>query len=174
MKDRLLDWVYYAGEWALIRWAAREGPRGLIRVVFRIPVWLYRIGLGGLVGHNVLILAARGRRSGKVHVTAMRYEYDSAMDTFHVLSGWAGQTDWYRNVRQDRRVGVAVGRRRLLSTASLLPVEGAIPVIRSYLRRNPLGPRTIRIETGIGYDGTEEALLVIAAHYPAVALRPDD
>jgi deazaflavin-dependent oxidoreductase (nitroreductase family) len=169
-QRRAGDLVYYAGEYVVIGLAARRAPRGLVRRLFRIPVWCYRHGLGRVVGGQVLALATRGRRSGRIHVNAMRYEHDPRTDTYFVLSGWDGATDWYRNVRADPAVGVAVGRRRFRSTASLLSSEEGVAVLRSYLARNPFAAATIRKETGIEFDGRSETLLAIARRYPAVAL----
>lgn len=172
LKDRVLDWVYYAVEYFMIRFVGQDGPRGLIRWILRIPVWLHQIGLGSLAAHNLLVITTRGRKTGRVHLNAMRYEHDRATDTFYVLSGWGGRTDWYRNVRHDQQVFVAVGRRRFPCTATLLPAEDTIAVLHTYLNRNPFGVGTIRIETGITYDGEDEIPLSIASYYPAVAFRP--
>ncbi len=168
---RFGDLAYYAGEYLIIGLAARRVPSGVVRALFRIPVWCYRNGLGGLVGGQVLALATRGRRSGRVHVNAMRYEHDPRSDTFYVVSGWDGKTDWYRNVAADPRVGVAVGRRRFRCTATVLGVDDGAAVLGSYLRRNPFAAATIRKETGIAYDGRGETLGAIAGRYPAIALR---
>ncbi len=39
-------------------------PRGLARIGFRIPIILYRLGLGGLLGTRFLLLTHTGRKSG--------------------------------------------------------------------------------------------------------------
>jgi len=169
-RRRAGDLLYYSGEYLVIGLAARRAPSGVVRRLFRIPVWCYRHGLDRVVGGQVLALATAGRRSGRVHVNAMRYEHDQRSDTYFVLSGWDGATDWFRNVRADPRVGVAVGRRRFRCSASLLTPEAGTAVLRSYLARNPFAAATIRKETGISFDGRPETLLAIARRYPAVAL----
>jgi deazaflavin-dependent oxidoreductase (nitroreductase family) len=168
---RVQDLVYYAGEYVLIGLVGPTGPRRLMRRVFRAPILLYRCGLGPLVGHNVLILRTVGRQTGRAHHTAMRFEYDPKTDTFYVLSGWRGRTDWYRNVSRDRRVEVRVGTRRFVTLAELLPPEASEPVLRSYLARNPMAIGTIRKETGTRIAAPED-LSTVVHHYPAVALRP--
>ena len=41
-----------------------EPPQGCSRLLFRAPVWLYRLGLGGLFGKRMLLLNHTGRKSG--------------------------------------------------------------------------------------------------------------
>jgi deazaflavin-dependent oxidoreductase (nitroreductase family) len=172
---RFQELVYYSGEYLTIGLVVRWGPRGVARWFFRIPVGLYRAGLGWLVGHVVLVVTTRGRRTGRPHANATRYEQDPGTDTYFVLSGWEGRTDWYRNATRDPRVHLRVGSRSFWTIAEPLDADGAGRVLRMYLARNPFGARTIRRETGVAFDGSDERLREIASHYPAVALRgPQD
>jgi deazaflavin-dependent oxidoreductase (nitroreductase family) len=167
---RFQELIYYSGECLTIELAARRRPRGAVRWFFRLPVGLYRSGFGWLVSHVVIVVTTRGRRTGKPHANAMRYEHDSLTDTYFVLSGWEGRTDWYRNAVNDSRVHVRVGTRSFWTVAKPLDAEGVRRVLRTYLARNPFAVRTIRRETGVAYDGSEERLREIASHYPAMAL----
>jgi len=169
----LQDLGYYAGEYLLIGLVGPEGPGRIVRRVFRIPIFLYRAGLGPLIGHNVLVLRTTGRRTARSHLTAMRYEHDPDSDTFYVLSGWKGRTDWYQNVRRSSRVQVRVRNRQFPAVAQLLPIDDSAAVRRRYLDRNPFAVGTIRKETSIACDGSQAGLRAVAVHYSAVALRPD-
>jgi deazaflavin-dependent oxidoreductase (nitroreductase family) len=169
---RIQDLVYYSGEYVLIGFVGQSGPRRLVRRLFRIPIMVYRYGLGPVIGHNVLVLHTTGRRSGRPHATAMRYEYNSDSDTYCVLSGWQGNTDWYRNVSRNNQVDVHVGTRRFTARAELLPSDATVAILRVYVARNPLAIATIRKETGIDCGDDLTGLSKVARHFPAVALRP--
>jgi deazaflavin-dependent oxidoreductase (nitroreductase family) len=84
-------------------------PRGLVRLVFRLPIWFYRLGLGGLLGTRFLLLTHTGRRSGLPRRTVLEViRYDRESETFVVAAGFGPGSDWYRNVRRDPR-GTAQG-----------------------------------------------------------------
>ena len=40
-------------------------PRGLKAIPWRMPIWIYRLGLGGLMGKKLLLLYHIGRKSGE-------------------------------------------------------------------------------------------------------------
>jgi hypothetical protein len=40
-------------------------------VAFRLPIHLYRLDLGWLLGHRVLLLSHRGRKSGLIRATPL-------------------------------------------------------------------------------------------------------
>ena len=47
-------------------------PRSrLVGFLFRVPIWLYRLHLGWLFGHRLLLLTHRGRTSGRIHQTLL-------------------------------------------------------------------------------------------------------
>src|SRR5512140_277474 len=70
--------------------------RGLRRL-FRMPLFLQRIGLGIFLPRNVLILTTTGRRSGRPHATPVEFGPGPRAGSIMIMSGWDGHTDWYRN-----------------------------------------------------------------------------
>ncbi|HZD75149.1 MAG TPA: nitroreductase family deazaflavin-dependent oxidoreductase [Actinomycetota bacterium] len=73
----------------------------------------YRLGLGWLLGHRVVLLEHRGRTTGRPISTALQVaRWDPA--SRHVLVvAWSGPgTDWYRNVLAHPVVRVTIGRER--------------------------------------------------------------
>jgi deazaflavin-dependent oxidoreductase (nitroreductase family) len=74
-------------------------PSGALRLAFRLPIYLYRLNLGWLLGHRFLQLVHRGRRSGLLRETVLEVlHYDPATGESVVLSAWGEKADWYRNV----------------------------------------------------------------------------
>ncbi len=152
----------------------RSAPRGLARVAFRLPIWLYHLRLGWLLGDRVLLLTHIGRKSGmprQAVIEVVRHDPDS--DTYIIASGFGAQVDWLRNIQQNPNVVVQSGARRLEAVAERLPLDVAADELRSYAARYP---RAFRILTkrllGQELDGSAESCRRLAADVPVVALRP--
>lgn len=44
-------------------------PRDFLRFGFRLPIWLYRMQLGWVLGERFLLLTRTGRKSGRMYQT---------------------------------------------------------------------------------------------------------
>jgi hypothetical protein len=53
-----------------LRWL-KSRPAGALRLAFRLPIYLYRLDLGWLLGHRFLLLVHQGRRSGLLRETVL-------------------------------------------------------------------------------------------------------
>lgn len=102
---------------------------------------LTRLGVS-VMGSRVL--EHRGRTSGELHhtpVNLLTYEGQQ------YLVAPRGQTQWVRNVRHaGGHLVLILGRRRQLCTATEIPVEDSLPILRSYLKR-------WKFETGMFFEG---------------------
>ncbi len=86
-------------------------PRRLVRLLFRLPIFIYRCHLGWLLGHRFLLLTHRGRRSSATHETMLEVlHYDPATRESVVLSGMGTRADWYRNIEAHPALAVRTGR----------------------------------------------------------------
>src|SRR5579864_8193829 len=85
---------------------------------FRMPVGLYQIGLADQLGSSTLLLRTRGRKTGRLRVTALNYLVDG--NTTYVVAGHGPASDWLRNLQADPRVQVQIGRRRFEAGAELI------------------------------------------------------
>ncbi len=57
----------------------KSKPSGFLRLAFRLPIYLYRLNLGWLLGHRGLLLIHRGRKSGLLRETVLEVvRYDPA------------------------------------------------------------------------------------------------
>lgn len=90
-------------------------PRGLLRLGLRLPVWLYRLRLGRLLGRRFVMVTHTGRKSGRQHQTVLEVvRYDPATGVVVVASGWGEKADWFRNILKHRRwwsISVTAGSR---------------------------------------------------------------
>ncbi len=74
----------------------------VIKKFYRVPIILYRLGLGKLVGKAILIISTIGRKTGKVHRTPI--EYFRHQGKVYVMSGFMDAPDWYQNLQADSHV----------------------------------------------------------------------
>jgi deazaflavin-dependent oxidoreductase (nitroreductase family) len=146
---------------------------GLPRVLFRAPVYLYRLGLGGILGHRFLLLTHRGRTSGKVYHTVIEViRYDPRTRESVVVSGWGERADWYRNVRASPALAVETGGERFAPVVRELAPEENFPIVADYVRSLPPIARPLVRRLGFDVGGTEEERRAHAARLLMVAFRP--
>ncbi len=87
-----------------------DGMRRAFRMLNRIMVPLWRLGLGGMlnswptVGGRLMVLVHPGRRSGRVYRTPLNYAVVAGR--IYCLAGFGDSTDWYLNALAARRVEV--------------------------------------------------------------------
>jgi deazaflavin-dependent oxidoreductase (nitroreductase family) len=164
--------LYFAVEYLLLSLVSRDRPRGIVRWIFRVPVWLYQLGLGFLIGNGVLLLATTGRRSGKRRITPLGYGRDPVTGDVTVAAGWTGGADWYRNAVAHPAVKIWLGRGWIDCRAeSVLPEES----VRGYRRMRTLNPYADRIFSkwlGRAFVPTEEDYLKVAGLFPSLKLVP--
>ncbi|NTY60334.1 nitroreductase family deazaflavin-dependent oxidoreductase [Mycolicibacterium sphagni] len=149
-------------------------PAGFRRFVFRLPIYLYRWGLGGLLGDRLLLLTHRGRRSGKERLVLLEVaEYDTATDSYLVASGWGPTADWYRNILDAPPVRIQVGRRRMSATALPLTREEGAEVFVRYACRHPKAARRVLPRLmGYSVDGSRADFQQVGLRLPFVRLVP--
>jgi hypothetical protein len=112
------------------------------------------------------VLEHRGRTSGKLHhtpVNLLTYEGQ------HYLVAPRGDTQWVRNVRSaDGHLVLILGRHREHCTATEIPVENSVPILRSYLKRWAF--ETGMFFGGITADASDAEWAVEAPRHPVFAL----
>lgn len=112
---------------------AIEPPAGFTRALFRLPIHLYRLGLGWLFGKRILLLNHIGRVSGKVRRVILEVvEHDPTDGSFVVASGWGPTAAWYRNIVHTPEVSIQVGRRTIPVTAVPLSAEEGAEIFAGY------------------------------------------
>ncbi len=132
-------------------------PTGFRRLMFRLPIYLYRMRLGWIFGDRLLLLHHVGRVSGKERLVVLEVaEHDSATDSFLVASGWGPTAAWYRNVLAKPDVTIEVGRRNIPVTGQPLTKEEGAEVFVRYARRHPkAAKRVLPRLMGYSVDGSE-------------------
>ncbi|NYH54744.1 MULTISPECIES: nitroreductase family deazaflavin-dependent oxidoreductase [Nocardiopsis] len=149
------------------------------RALFRAPVWLYRLGLGGILGDRFVLLTHRGRTTGEARQAVLEVVGgNDATGTVLVASGYGSRSQWFRNILREPRVLFQVGGRRRRGTATVLSPEESGQVLAHYAQRRP---RTaMALVRGLGHEVDEgpESFERVGSDpengVPIVRLAPDD
>lgn len=115
-----------------------EPPKGFSRLLWRAPIWMYRLGLGGLMGGRFLLLNHTGRVSGQPRQNVLEVvDHDEAANTYTVAAGFGKESDWYKNILKTPEVTIQVGSWEMAMTAVPLEPEDSGQAMVEYAHRNP-------------------------------------
>ena len=152
-------------------------PGPVLLALLGLPIWVYRLRLGRLLGHRFLLLRHRGRRTGVVHAVVLEaVRYDATLRETIVVAGWGERTQWLRNLEAGGAVAVTTGSDTYRPLLRLLePVESAM-VLAGYEASNrliaPLVRRVLSALLGWPYGGTDDDRRRAARELVLVGLRP--
>ena len=148
-------------------------PGALLRLLFRLPLLLYRARLGWLLGSRFLMLTHTGRRSGLPRKAVLEVVHrDASAGSYYVVAAYARHADWFRNIMQDPHVCVTAGRRTFPASAESLEHAAARDVLAEYARQHPRALRTIARLFRLEYDGSAQSIDSMALALPVVSLCP--
>ncbi len=151
----------------------KQPPKGLLRLLARFPILLYRAHLGWLLGKRFLMLTHTGRKSGEPRKVVLEVvSRDPSTETWVVASGWGEKSNWFQNILKTPEVVVQTGNRKFQAVAERLSVAEATRILCDYARRHPSAFRKIgKLMLGRQMDATEEDCRRVAELIPLVALR---
>jgi len=152
----------------------RKPPTGFARLMWRAPIWLYRLKLGGLVKNRMLLLHHTGRVSGQPRQNMLEIvKRDEANDVYYLASGFGKKSDWYKNIIKQPAVSITVGREEKLVTAVPLSPDECADMMVDYAHRNPKAAKNLTKICGLITDGSDADYAVVGRdHVPFVALKP--
>jgi deazaflavin-dependent oxidoreductase (nitroreductase family) len=147
-------------------------PKGFMRWLARLPIFMARAGLARLLGNRFLVLTHTGRITGLPRQVALEVvRHDKSSDTYFVASGWGEESDWYRNLLKTPQVGIHAGGRRLGAVAERLQEKDAIREFKIYGERYPTALKSLSKIMGYPFDGTEESYRDLGRVIPVISLR---
>ena len=149
-------------------------PRGLLRWLLRMPIWLYRMRMGRLLGDRFLMITHVGRKSGQLRRSVLEVvAHDQAAGAYTIASGWGEKADWLRNIEHNPHVLVDVSGRRFEAVAERLAQDAATRAAREYARNHPAAFRALASRmSGQPPTGTDADYQALALAVPFVLLRP--
>lgn len=150
-------------------------PSPLLRALFNAPKWIYRAGLGWILGKRFLGVTHLGRKSGRTHKTVLEVvAFDKATSESMVISAFGTGADWYRNIQARPATRVQTGRLDYVPEQRFLAPEEARTVAEAFSAQHPWEARLApRVLTAIGaavHDSRDPVELLAAL--PMVGFRP--
>lgn len=151
-----------------------DPSRGIYRIGFRLPIFLYHFKLGWLLGKRFLLLTTIGRKSGRPHRTVIEVVYFNPQSgAYTIASGWGRRSDWYKNLKKNPRVVVEVGLRKFEATAQQLESDEAEKLLLDYAQRHPLAFQELaRLMSSSVGENVAETCHTVAQDIPLITLSP--
>ena len=153
----------------------KSTPSSALKLAFRLPIYLYRLNLGRLLGHRILLLIHQGRKSGLLRETVLEaILYYPATKESVVLSAWGEKADWYRNIKATPALEVRTGGERYVPEQRFLAPAENHAMLADYRRRHQLAFRIFARAFGYPLGGTEAMRREFASSLRLVTFRPRD
>ena len=150
--------------------AARPGP--LTRFVFRLPVYLYRVGLGWVFDHRVLYLVHVGRKTGKRRRNCIEVIHrDPQKNESFVISAYGRRSDWFRNIMKSPPLELRIGRERFVPEFRVLDTAEARRVLRDVFSEHP-GEGKFFLKNVFHLRPSEKQFEDLSDLVPLVGFRP--
>lgn len=149
-------------------------PTGVPRLALRAPIWLYRARLGRFLGHRLVYIAHRGRKTGaRRAVVVEAVGYNAAPPSVTVVAAWGKNPDWYRNLLAAPAIEVRVGAHRW-PTPDHRQLTGAevLDTLHAYQRAHPRAWRRIAPLLGFPREIDDPQWPAVAAKVRAVTFTP--
>ena len=148
-------------------------PRGFKAFLWRLPIWLFRLRLGPLMGHRMLLLTHKGRISGKERYAMLEViKYEQATNTHYVASGFGEKSDWYQNISKTPDVTIQVGNDKFPARAERLTLDKARAVFHDYTQAHPNAVRNLAKLVGYEIGSSQEDMMAFLDMIPVVAFHP--
>ncbi len=148
-------------------------PIGLKRLFFRLPIRLYQLRLGRLLGGRFVLLHHIGRKSGLARQAVLEViRHDETSHSVFVASGFGESSDWLRNIRKSPNVTIEYRGNETPRVARVLGTEEAQDELVGYGSRNPRAASAVARVCGWQIDGSEEDLRAFAQEIRVIAFEP--
>jgi deazaflavin-dependent oxidoreductase (nitroreductase family) len=140
--------------------------------MFKLPLLLYRLRLGWLLGKRFMLLIHVGRHSGKMRRTILAVlRFDEHAKEIYAVSAWKG-SDWYYNIQAAPALQVESGFVRYVPLQRTLSPEEITTSFLDYRKHHPIFSRMICRIPGWKWDSSYEEFLELARTLRGVAFRP--
>ncbi len=149
-------------------------PPAFMLPFMKMPLILYGMGLGRLLGRRFMLITHVGRRSGKVYRSVLAVlRFDEQTHEILAVSPWT-TSNWYRNIQATPALEIeTAGIRYAPSQRSLSPEEIAAGFIE-FRRQHPIFSRMVARIPGWKIDSTYAELLELARTLRGVAFAPKE
>ena len=118
-------------------------------------MYLYRIGLGGVMGRRFVMIEHTGRTSGKTYQTVLEVIRHDESST-DVVAAWGPKTDWLRNIQANPEVRISIGRiRNAQATGHVVDEATAAAAFATYAEAHPKSAAALGKSLGLPLDDAQ-------------------
>lgn len=141
------------------------------RWLMRMPIPLYRAGLGWIFGERLVMIEHVGRVSGEPRFVVVEV-VERAPNVLRVASGFGTRSQWYRNLRAHGVAYLSTGRaRRVRAAVRLLDRTESDAVLERYAVAHPDAWK--HLSSAVEYAAGGDAFVpVVEFTPPEPAARP--
>lgn len=148
----------------------RRAPAFMLPI-FRSPIFLYRSGLGWILGRRFMLLTHIGRRTGKVRRTVLAVlRFDPQTKEIMAISAWSAN-DWYLNIQASPALQVEIGLIHYVPEQRTLSPEEIATLFEEYRYKHPIFSRIVCQIPGWKWNSSHEEFLDLARTLRGVAFR---
>jgi len=144
-------------------------PKGLMKRVYKVPILLYRLGLGLLVGKLFMIMTTIGRKSGQPRRTAI--EFHEHKGRRYVFSAWGRKADWFHNIEANPFITIQTWRGAESVLARRITTEAELAEAFAFAMSNPSMRMVMKTA---GFDLTLNQFLDQKDRFTFVSFDPID
>ncbi|WP_416986049.1 nitroreductase family deazaflavin-dependent oxidoreductase [Streptomyces sp. T028] len=150
-------------------------PTGWRRLAARTPVFLFRAGLGPVMGERFLLLHHVGRRTGLDRQAVLEVvAHEAPSRSWTVAAGFGPASDWFRNLRAHPKTVIQSGNRHHAVTAVFLSADEGADIMAEYARRHPRAARRLCGFLGLPADRGDRSYREAGRAIPFVRLEAFD
>jgi deazaflavin-dependent oxidoreductase (nitroreductase family) len=140
--------------------------------IFKLPVLLYQLRLGWLLGTRFMQLTHVGCRSDKVRRTILAVlRFEETTGAVYAVSAWKG-SDWYHNIQSTPALQVEIASVRYVPKQRTLSPEEIATMFIEYRKRHPIFARIICRIPGWNANATYDEFLELARTLRGVVFEP--
>ncbi|HLO31201.1 MAG TPA: nitroreductase family deazaflavin-dependent oxidoreductase [Anaerolineales bacterium] len=140
--------------------------------IFKSQLFLYRLGLGWMLGRRFMLLTHIGRRSGRVRRTILAVlRFDPQTKEIMAISAWSA-SDWYLNIQASPALEVETGRTRYVPQQRTLTPEEIATLFDAFRDKHPAFSRIVCQIPGWKWNSSLEEFLELARTLRSGAFRP--
>jgi deazaflavin-dependent oxidoreductase (nitroreductase family) len=151
---------------------ANEKAPWFLIPMFKLPLLLYRLRLGWLLGKRFMLLTHVGRHSGKVRRSILAVlRFDETTKAIYAVSAWKG-SDWYYNIQAAPALEVETASARYAPMQRALSPEEITTTFIEYRKKHPIFSRMICRIPGWKWDSSYAEFLELAHTLRGVAFTP--
>jgi deazaflavin-dependent oxidoreductase (nitroreductase family) len=135
-------------------------PKGLKLKLFRAPIYIYRFGVGFILGERYIRLKHWGRVSGNLNETVIEViDQDKPSGKVYSASGFGEKSQWFKNIILNENVYITIKSKEYKAKARVVSEEEAEDILLRYAESHPKSIKGVARLSGYEMDGSQQDVI---------------